>query len=132
MITDDIRQLLSCIEIYIKTSVLASACGRDLVYLYQQENEMSRLTIYHNHLLPDVPEVDPGFDWHVKNKLWFRKNLVQSEREKCFFEPLIAYLPEYVPVVTVNTSNPLASVLTKLPFAPHQSFISTQPQGVRL
>lgn len=130
MIPQDIRQLLSCIEVYLRTSALASACDRDLVYLYQQENEVSRLTIYHNYLLTDVPEIDPGFDWHVKKKLWFRKNLVQSEREKCFFEPLIAYLPEYVPLVTVDTRQPLASVLTKLPFVPRQSFISTQPQGV--
>lgn len=132
MIPDDIRQLLSCIEIYLRTSVLASACDRDLVFLYQQEEEMSRLTIYHNHLLPDVPEVDPGFDWHIKKKLWFRKNLVQSEREKGFFEPLIAYLPEYVPLVTIDPHKPLASVLTKLPFVPRQTFISTQPQGVLL
>lgn len=127
MTPPDIRQLLSCIELCLKSSALASACDRDLVYVYQKEEQMSRLTIYHNHLLPGVPEIDPGFEWHVKKKLWFRKNLVQTANEKEFFEPLIAYLPEYVPLVTIDTSKPLASLVVKSLSVLHQSPILTQP-----
>lgn len=136
MIPQNVRHVLVCMEELIKNSVLASTRARDLVYSYREtaDGQFGYLTVFHNHLLSDCAEIDPGYDWYVRKKLWFRKNLVHGNgtvQGKDFYEAYVGYLPAHMPIITVDLDKPLAQLRIKLPLS-HASlpFTKNLPQGV--
>lgn len=114
MVPSYVTNLLAELERFIRSGPLASAMDQDLVYSYQEiDNRNARLKIYKNLFLPDAKEVDVSFDWCVQKRLWFRKYqfcLDKNIHGRAFFEPHFVYLPEYIPIITVDFDNPLVSL----------------------